>query len=203
MQSECRYFKYYFEPYKSNELTIKWLSEFKNRTPKQIQKLAKAQRRLSEGQHDEKYHTYRKKDVKKWTEQYSDDILRPVFDWTGQEVIDYIIKSGQQPNTLYKEGFKRVGCFPCILSGHKEVFEILNRYPEKFDEIIQHEKNIGSSFFKIDFVPKYAQSAVCPRTGKKYTTAEDVKKYLTNKNDNLDLFEDETISCSSYYHLCE
>lgn len=150
-----------------------------------------------------KTHSYRKAEIKEWISKYSDDILRPVFDWTGQQVIDYIIDNGQEPNVLYKEGFKRVGCFPCIMSGHKEVFEILKRYPERFDEIIDHSKRLRSSFFKIDFVPEYAQTGVCERTGKKFTTGSDVRRYLTDKNMTLSLFDDNPISCSSYYHLCE
>lgn len=173
MKQQCRFFKYYFEPYAHD----------KKGKPK--------------------FHTYRKKEIKEWNEKYSDDILRPVFEWTGQEVIDFIIKNGQSPNLLYSQGFKRVGCFPCIMSGQKEVYEILKRYPEKFDELLAHEKRIGSSFFKIDFVPKYAQSGLDPKSKKKFTTGEDVKKYLNDKNKTLNLFEDEKISCSSYYHLCE
>lgn len=170
MQKQCRYFKYYFEPYNDKEKT----------------------------------HTYRKKDIQKWVEKYSDDVLRPVFEWTGQQVIDYIIENGQKPNPLYKQGFKRVGCFPCIMSGQKEVYEILKRYPERFNEIIEHEKRIGSSFFKIDFTPEYAQSGMCNRTAKKFTTGEDVRKYLEAKNQTMNLFADDSpISCSSYYHLCE
>jgi len=170
MQKQCRYFKYYFEPYNDKG----------------------------------KKHTHRKKDVIKWTQKYSDDILRPVFDWTAQQVIDYIIQNGQEPNPLYKEGFKRVGCFPCIMSGHREIFELIKRYPKRFDEIIEHEKRIGSSFFKIDYIPKYAQSGVCPRTGKMFATAEDIRRYLEAKNLTGDMFvDDDHISCSSYYHLCE
>jgi len=170
MQKQCRYFKYYFEPYND-----------KGKTQKK-----------------------KKKDIKEWVEKYSDDVLRPVFDWTGQQVIDFIIANGQQPNILYKQGFKRVGCFPCIMSGQKEVYEILKRYPERFNEIIEHENRIGSSFFKIDFTPEYAQSGVCNRTAKKFTTGEDVRKYLEAKNQTMDLFSDDSpISCSSYYHLCE
>lgn len=174
MKAQCRYFKYYFEPY----------SFTKDGKPK--------------------FHTYRKKDVAEWVAMYSDDVERPVFDWSAQQVIDYIISNGQQPNPLYKEGFKRVGCFPCILSGQREVFEIINRYPERFEEILSHEKRIGSSFFKIDFVPEYSRSGICNRTGKKYTTGEDVRKYLLEKNATLSIFpEDKAIKCSSYYHLCE
>jgi 3'-phosphoadenosine 5'-phosphosulfate sulfotransferase (PAPS reductase)/FAD synthetase len=170
MQRQCRYFKYYFEPYNDKGKT----------------------------------HTYRKSDIIEWCKKYSDDILRPVFDWTGQQVIDYIKENGQEPNELYKQGFKRVGCFPCIMSGHREVFEIIKRYPEKFNEIADHEKRIGSSFFKIDFVPEYARTGFEEKSGKTYTKAEDVKKYLESKNGSTDMFADDNhISCSSYYHLCE
>jgi 3'-phosphoadenosine 5'-phosphosulfate sulfotransferase (PAPS reductase)/FAD synthetase len=151
-----------------------------------------------------KTHTYRKKDIKQWLSKYSADVLRPVFDWSSQQVIDFIIENGKQPNDLYKQGFKRVGCFPCIMSSQREVYEFLKRYPEKFNEIIEHENRIGSSFFKIDFTPKYAQSGICNGTGKKFTTAKDVKKYLEDKNQTPDLFSDDNhISCSSYYNLCE
>ena len=169
MAKQCRYFKYYLEPYNDKG----------------------------------KKHTYRKKDVFKFIAKYSDDILRPVFEWTGQEIIDYIIDNGQQPNLLYKQGFKRVGCFPCIMAGHKEVLQLIERYPEKMQELKQYEKDIGSAFFKIDFVPERFRSGICNRTGKKYTTTLDVEKYIKNKNLTRYIFEDEAILCSSYYNLCE
>ena len=174
MSSQCTYFKYYFTPIK------------KDKKGKDV------------------FHTYRKKDIVKWCENYNADILRPVFEWTGQMVIDYIIENGQEPNELYKQGFKRVGCFPCIMSGHKEVYNLLKRYPERFDEIIEYEKKIGS-FFSNNSIPDRFQTGTCPRTGKSFTTALDFKKYLESKNNTLDMFEkdDEPISCSSYYHLCE
>lgn len=151
-----------------------------------------------------KTHTYRKKEIQEWIKLYADDVIRPVFDWTANQVIDYIYSNLQSPNELYKQGFKRVGCFPCIMSGHREVYEIIKRYPARFDEIIEHEKRIGSSFFKIDFVPDYAQTGICNRTGKRYTTGLDVKAYLESKNLTLDLFADDSpISCSSYYNMCE
>lgn len=204
MQNQCRFFKYYFEPYSSNKQIIKLLESKNNLTKEQKKRLAKAKNRLSQGKNDEKYHTYRKNDVFEWCKLYSDDIFRPVFDWTGQQVVDYIIENGQKPNELYRQGFKRVGCFPCIMSSQAEVYELIKRYPERFNEIIEHEKRIESSYFKIDFVPDYAKSGVCKRTGKKYATGEDVKKYIEAKNRTGDLFqEDNYVSCSSYYHLCE
>lgn len=58
MSKQCRYFKYYFEPYGFD----------KKKKPK--------------------YHNYRAKEVKAFCKTYCDDILRPVFNWTAQEVIN-------------------------------------------------------------------------------------------------------------------
>ncbi len=147
--------------------------------------------------------TYRKKDIKEFVKIYSNDILRPVFDWTGQDVIDYIIENGQQPNKLYYQGFKRVGCFPCFMSSHHEVNEILKRYPQRFEEIEKFEEKVQSSFFKIDYIPERFRTGIDKKSGKTFTKACDIKKYLTNKNLTIDMFEEEAMSCSSFYHLCE
>jgi 3'-phosphoadenosine 5'-phosphosulfate sulfotransferase (PAPS reductase)/FAD synthetase len=38
----------------------------------------------------------------------------PICDWLEHEVMDYL--NGEE-NPLYSQGFKRVGCFPCLASG--------------------------------------------------------------------------------------
>jgi 3'-phosphoadenosine 5'-phosphosulfate sulfotransferase (PAPS reductase)/FAD synthetase len=146
--------------------------------------------------------SYRKKDIKEWVKIYQDDILRPVFDWTAQQVIDYIVSNNQQPNKLYYQGFKRVGCFPCFMAGHHEAKQILKLYPTRFDEIEKIEKETNASFFKSDYVPDKFRTGVASN-GAKYSKAVDIKKYLNDKNLTIDMFEEEKISCSSFYHLCE
>ncbi len=173
MQAQCTFFKYYFEPYGFD----------KKGKPKLF--------------------TYRKKDVKEFVNNYADDILRPVFDWTGQEVIDYIIANGKQPNELYYKGFKRVGCFPCFMCGHQEVKELLKRYPDRFTEIENIEEEVQSSFFKVDYIPERFRTGFDKKSDKTFTKACDIKKYLNDKNLTIDLWEDEAMSCSSFYHLCE
>jgi 3'-phosphoadenosine 5'-phosphosulfate sulfotransferase (PAPS reductase)/FAD synthetase len=51
----------------------------------------------------------------------------PVMDWSTKEIFDYL--DGEE-NPLYRQGFERVGCFPCLAAGdrHKE-------RAFKFDEI--------------------------------------------------------------------
>lgn len=77
MSKQCTYFKYYVQPYG------------KDKNGK------------------DKYHTYRRKDVLAFRKKYADDLLRPVFDWSAQQVIDYILENGIQPNPLYRMGYKR------------------------------------------------------------------------------------------------
>ncbi|WP_271728725.1 phosphoadenosine phosphosulfate reductase family protein [Aquimarina algiphila] len=167
MNGQCRLFKFYTEPFGTDRKGKK------------------------------KYHTYRKKEVLNFISNYADDIIRPVFKWSGQQVIDYIIENDQKPNPLYKEGFKRVGCFPCVMSNLSSVKQLVNRYPERIQEIRSYEKITKSSFFPPDKIPKYA------RTNGIYPTIIDVKNYVDGKSSTIDLFETDKTSCMSFYSLCE
>lgn len=204
MKIQCSVFKYYFEPYRTNSMIVEQLESLPALSMVQKQKLSKAKNRLELGKEDPKYFTYRKKEVKKFVAKYADDIIRPHFEESDQFVIDYIIDNGQQPNPLYFRGSKRVGCYPCIMSGHNEVLEIIRRDPGRMDEIETYENEVGRTFWRVDFMPKRFQTGRDPKTGKKFPTTKDVVKYLTEKNMTGDLFiDDHSISCSSYYHLCE
>lgn len=169
MQSQCQYFRYYFEPYNEKGKT----------------------------------HTYRKKEIIEYSKQFETEIDRPLFTWTSDQVIDYILQNNQKPNPLYYQGFKRVGCFPCIMCSHQEVRELIKRYPERMQEITDYENMIGSSFFPPDYIPEYARSAISITNRKKFATASDVKKYIESKTGTLFAEKEETFSCSSFYHICE
>jgi 3'-phosphoadenosine 5'-phosphosulfate sulfotransferase (PAPS reductase)/FAD synthetase len=169
MQKQCTYFKYYTRPYG-------------------FDKRGKS-----------KYHTYRKKEVLAFCEHFADDILRPIFNWTGQEVIDYIISNGFEPNPLYNKGFKRVGCFPCVMSNLIDIRSLIQYFPERITEIETIEKDLGHTLFPPDKIPKWASS------NGKYPTIQDIKKYIEAKNGTGSLFEKEEnyASCMSFYGLCE
>lgn len=174
MSAECRYFRYYFEAFGHDR----------------------------KGQ--PKFHSYRGKDVRKWCTKYGDDVLRPVFDWSGQEVIDYILESGQKPNPLYYQGSQRVGCYPCVLSSQAALKAHFDRNPELAKNISVIEDEMSSPFFKWDTVPQNRRTGTVP--GKPdvfFSKATDIQDYINDKNATLNLFEDDTPSCSSYYHLCE
>ncbi|MDR3245010.1 MAG: phosphoadenosine phosphosulfate reductase family protein [Prevotellaceae bacterium] len=167
MSLQCNYFKYYFEPYGFDK-----------------QKKAK-------------YHQYRKKEIKEFSKDHATDVLRPVFHFTAQQVIDYILENGLEPNPLYKMGFKRVGCFPCIMSSNPEIYQIIKRFPERIIEIAEYEKLCKSSFFGPASIPERFYKGNFP-------LITDVKKYIENEYAQGTLFdEDVATSCMSYFGLCE
>lgn len=112
MSAQCTYFKYYFEPYGYD----------KNGKPKK--------------------HTYRSKDVRVFREKFADDLLRPVFDWSAQQVIDSIFAAGLEPNPLYRMGYKRVGCWPCVMANQRDILSIARQAPERIDEIASLETEL-------------------------------------------------------------
>lgn len=148
--------------------------------------------------------SYRGKEVREWCKQYDASVLRPIFTWTSREVIDCILNAGQQPNPLYRKGFSRVGCFPCIMCRHREMLEIMKDESMKqrlvhAEELVKKSHPSGPTFFSAGYIPNWA----CQN--KSHPTIEDVFKYLSDKNATLDMFEPEGgYSCMSMYHgLCE
>ena len=144
-------------------------------------------------------YSYRGKDVRKWCKTHDASVLRPIFNWTAQEVIDYILDAGLEPNPLYKKGMARVGCFPCIMCRKQEAKLCLND-DYGYNRLKQAELDVGKNFFS----PGYIPSRFCENN--KYPTVDEVKSYV-NKDDigMTDMFEpDEGYSCMSLYHgLCE
>ena len=201
MAAQCNYFKYYLESIETNSTRLPKLVERYNSTNNykkrhEIEsKIYKIKKRIAEGKEDPKYHTYRRREVLAYCKKYSTDVLRPIFDWSAMDVINYILDNGMIPNPLYKMGFTRVGCFPCVSCNLMDLHQISQRFPERIDEIEAAENEIGSTFFPYDKISdKYCK---CPKI-------RDVIKYVNAKYDAGGLFDDYTpTSCMSYYGLCE
>lgn len=202
MEPECMYFRYYFEPYQTNLMIIESFHSLKTKPNKtQIKNYKKAKLRLERGFEDKKYHTYRKKEVFEYCKKHDASKFRPIFTWTAEETLDYIKSNLQQPNPLYFQGFSRVGCFPCIMAKKSEIKLIIQNHPDQWQAIKDAELDANSTFFRADYVPLFAQLHRSDK-GHRITTAEDVEKYLTANDTQLDLFE-KPIGCMSVYNLCE
>lgn len=168
MSKQCTYFKYYVQPYGRDK------------------------------NGKDKFHTYRRKDVLAFREKHADDLLRPVFEWSAQQVIDYIIENGVHPNPLYRMGYKRVGCYPCVMASQQDIYNISVQDPGRIDYIADIEKRLNSSFFGPDKI----SSRFCKGS---YPLIGDVVRYVQGKRLSGSLFDDDDVatSCMSYYGLCE
>lgn len=214
MQEQCRYFKYYFEPYQTNSMIVEKFikkSLTKQLTDKEKEKLNKAKSRLKKGKEDPKYHTYRKDEVFEWCKVYADDILRPILTWTAIETISYSLDYALPLNPLYyTRNASRVGCYPCIQCTKGEITEIVLNDQDTLEKIDQAEKLSGSSFFPPDYVPsRYRRQRT--KQGKHFALIKDVADYIRDKNATGSLFaeieKDEKKNsgrrCMSVYNICE
>lgn len=75
-------------------------------------------------------------------------IVRPMIDWTDDEIWEYIHKYNLKYCSLYNSGFKRIGCIGCPLSSNQ--VKELNLYPaykanyiKSFDKMIENRKLKG------------------------------------------------------------
>lgn len=202
-QPECRFFKYYFEPYQTNSMIIEQFEIKPPITLKQKNKLQKAIDRLALGKEDPKFYTYRKKDVFKWCETYGDDLIRPFFYATGDEVINYSLNRDYLINDRYFQGYKRVGCKVCIMEDIPGLTMTIQNDPQTVNEIIEAEIIAESSFMPPDKIPKRYHSKQTAE-GKTYGTFADVKRYILDKNATIDMFKNDPVfRCKSHYSICE
>lgn len=152
---------------------------------------------------------YRKRDVREWCKTHDASVLRPIFDWTAQQVIDYILSHGQRPNPLYERGVSRVGCFPCIFARLSEIKIVAReeRYKQRVialeNEVnLTRDKGKEASFFCKGKIPE----RFCIQNSNGVPTFAEVSDYVL-RNDNQPTLWDDTepgMSCVSLYHgLCE
>lgn len=82
--------------------------------------------------------------------QHSKRILNPIIDWTTEEVWEFIHEYNIPYCKLYDEGFKRIGCIGCPISGAKGMLKEFERYPKyknaymrAFERMIEERKKAG------------------------------------------------------------
>ena len=73
--------------------------------------------------------------------------MMPLLDWSAEEVLDFL---GDEVNPLYKQGFDRVGCFPCLAAGDKQkvkFFEHDDFGKEQYQKVLWLEQETGKSVY--------------------------------------------------------
>lgn len=76
--------------------------------------------------------------------------VRPIIDWSSEDVWGYIKQRNLKYCALYDEGFKRIGCIGCPMAGKKEREKQFERWPsykkayiKTFDKCIQKRNADG------------------------------------------------------------
>lgn len=128
-----------------------------------------------------------------WDEWFDCTCYAPIADWTKQMCFDYVEAHGEAVNPLYRMGFNRVGCAPCINSSKADIANWADRRPEMIDKVRGMEARTGRTFF----VP-------VDRDGQINQVDEVVLWAKTARGGNQILLPMlERPACESKYGLCE
>ncbi len=80
-------------------------------------------------------------------------ILNPIIDWSENDVWEYLNSRKLPHCCLYDEGFSRIGCIGCPMSGTKGMLFEFERYPKykkiylhAFDRMLKNRANNGKPF---------------------------------------------------------
>ena len=75
------------------------------------------------------------------------NIIRPIFNWTDEEIWSYIIKNNLPYNHLYDQGWDRIGCIGCPLSSKSQKKELAlypkyqENYLRAFAKMLEYRKS--------------------------------------------------------------
>jgi 3'-phosphoadenosine 5'-phosphosulfate sulfotransferase (PAPS reductase)/FAD synthetase len=151
-------------------------------------------------------------------------LFRPIIHWTAADVFAFAKSKGLRPNPLYKMGFRRVGCFPCINASKAELAQIGRIHAEVIERLTEWEvvvamasKRGKATFFASDVTPEGAAIGTAARARGGMTPEEIAAQHwptvsqvfdwakTTRGGKQYDLlgFADDGLSCSSQYGLCE
>lgn len=80
--------------------------------------------------------------------------IRPILNWSEDDVIEIHQKNGVSPNPLYLKGASRVGCWPCIYANKADIRMMARVDPDRIDYLEDLEKRVSeergspATFFK-------------------------------------------------------
>ncbi len=134
---------------------------------------------------------------RRWDEYFDTHVNYPIASWRKEHCFAVVEAMGEEVNPLYRMGFGRVGCAPCINSSKEDIRNWSARFPEMIDKVREWERRVGRTFFypcvpgmEINWIDDVVAWSKTARGGRQLT---------------LPLFEEEAQSggCVSKYGLCE
>ncbi len=82
-----------------------------------------------------------------WSDLYDCSVWRPILDWTVSDVMAELHRAGVPVHPLYLMGAERVGCYPCVNAGKRELRMLTE---ERIAQIEAMERDIGFTMFSRD-----------------------------------------------------
>ncbi len=76
------------------------------------------------------------------------DHLRPVIDWSEQEVWDILERWRVQPHPAYRLGFGRLSCMSCIFGGDDQWAAVKALDPHRLNKILRYEDKFGCTIHR-------------------------------------------------------
>lgn len=140
-------------------------------------------------------------------------LYRPIFRWTKLDNFRLAARHGVKPNPLYKMGFGRVGCTPCINCEKGEIAQIDKRMPWVIARLREWERIVAlvsrrgdATFFPAPMIPGDQADTTRARIDNAVEWAK-----TTRGGQQFDLLQrlarDEAdangLMCESAYGLCE
>lgn len=122
------------------------------------------------------------------------DRWNPIIQWKEKDVFSFLMANNVKPNPLYNLGFKRIGCFPCIFTGKKQLALLPDWVWNKLES---WEQLIGKGWFQW-----------LKGSGTGLTHARDVKQWCKTKHgggeiDTNTMNQIDAPSCMSEWGFCE
>jgi hypothetical protein len=135
-------------------------------------------------------------------------IVRPIVEWTAQQVVDFIVARGMPLNPLYAQGCNRVGCMLCINASKDEIANAARRWPHHIARLREWERLVSETS-KRGFTTFFTDSA-----DENETNAETCARLCIDKRvewattswggRQQDMFRQlGSVGCASSYGLCE
>ena len=108
-------------------------------------------------------------------------IVRPLLDWTIDDVMEQLARHGIKPNPLYKRGFNRVGCWPCVNASKDDIRSWSQFDPAAIEQIERMEELVNkvSPFGNATYFPGRDVSPVRPIHYTTHGIREQVKWSMT------------------------
>jgi 3'-phosphoadenosine 5'-phosphosulfate sulfotransferase (PAPS reductase)/FAD synthetase len=113
---------------------------------------------------------------REWDDFFGCYVRHPLAHWTKRQCFHLCLTKSQKINALYRLGFSRVGCAPCVNASRDDIRGWAKRFPEMIDKVRDWEREVGRTFFRpmvpgkeINWIDEVVAWSNCTRGGKQFS----------------------------------